>query len=283
MKNSAISQNSNAVTLITGASSGIGLALAWQFARNGHPLVLVAPDQKELEQISDEIQRECGVEVAVVAQNLRDPDAIDEIEAATEGIEVEILCNNAGLGQKGLFAEIPVEKDLEILDVNVRAVVLMTKTFLPKMLSRGHGRILNTASVAGFEPGPLLATYHASKAFVLSLSESLATELKDTGVTLTALCPGPVDTDFFPKADMVKTMAFQKGNLMAPQVVAEAAYEALMNGERVVVPGGINKALVFSRRFTTEEAQSKMGKKQYEDVPLEKQKRQPGDVANAQS
>jgi short-subunit dehydrogenase len=281
MNKPAKSEKSSSVALITGASSGIGLALARRFAEHGHPLVLVAPDQDELEEVASAIQGEYGVQVTVVAQDLQDPDAIDEILSETEGIDVEILCNNAGLGQKGLFAEIPVEKDLEIIDVNVKAVVLMTKAFLPKMLQRGHGRILNTASVAGFEPGPMLATYHASKAFVLSLSESLATELKDTGVTLTALCPGPVDTDFFPKADMVGTKAFQKGNLMAPSEVAEAAYDALMKGERVIVPGGVNKALVFSRRFTTEEAQAKMGKKQYEDVPLEKQSRQPGDVANA--
>jgi short-subunit dehydrogenase len=281
MKNSAKTDNSSSVALVTGASSGIGLALARRFAENGHPLVLVAPNESELEEIASAIQGEFGVEVTIVAQDLREPEAVNHIMSATEGIEIEILCNNAGLGQKGSFAEIPIEKDLEIIDVNVKAVVLMTKAFLPKMLSRGHGRILNTASVAGFEPGPTLAIYHATKAFVLSLSESLATELKETGVTLTALCPGPVDTDFFTKADMVGTMAFQKGNLMAPQEVAEAAYDALMKGERVVVPGGINKALVFSRRFTTEEAQAKMGKKQYEDIPLDKRQRQPGDVANA--
>jgi short-subunit dehydrogenase len=155
----------------------------------------------------------------------------------------------------------------------------MTKEFLPKMVARGHGRILNTASVAGFEPGPLFATYHATKAFVLSFSESLATELEGTGVTVTALCPGPVDTDFFPKAEMVESRAFQEANLMAPQEVAQIAYDALMEGERKVVPGGINKAMTFARRLTPVSGQAKMNQKLYEDVDPEDHKREPGDIA----
>src|SRR5438128_1447134 len=126
-------------------------------------------------------------------------------------------------------------------------------------------------------PGPLLAVYHASKAFVLSWSEALATELKDgnTGVTLTALCPGPTDTDFFEKADMTATRAFQKANVMAPQPVAEAGYKALMDGERIMVPGASNKALVFSRRFLPEVAQAKLHEKLYQDVDFEDRKRVP--------
>src|SRR5207237_1481032 len=133
------------------------------------------------------------------------------------------------LGQRGKFWENPAERDIAMIRLNVEAVVRLTRLFLPPMLQRQHGRILNTASIAGFEPGPNLAVYHATKAFVLSLSESLATELQDTGVTLTALCPGATDTDFFEKADMVNTRIFQKGNVMAPRDVAEAAYKAAMN------------------------------------------------------
>lgn len=153
----------------------------------------------------------------------------------------------------------------------------LTKLFLQPMIQRRRGRILNVASVAGFEPGPLLAVYHASKAFVLSWSEALATELKDgdTGVSLTALCPGPTDTDFFEKADMVGTTAFQKGNLMAPQPVAEAGYKGLMDGDRIVVPGAANKALVFSRRFLPTTAQAKLHEKMYTDVDPEDRKRVP--------
>jgi uncharacterized protein len=166
-----------------------------------------------------------------------------------------------------------------MIRLNVEAVIHLTKLFLRPMLLRGRGRILNTASVAGFEPGPHLAVYHASKAFVLSWSEAIATELQDTGITVTALCPGPVDTDFFPKADMVESRAFQEAKVMAPQEVARAGYDAAMRGERVVVPGMMNKALVFSRRLMPESAQAKLNEKLYEDAPPEKQTRAPGEVA----
>jgi len=270
----------NDTVLITGASSGIGKELARQFAKHGHPLVIVAPVEAELQSVAAELSNEYNVPVQVLAKDLTDEDAVEEIytELRSAGTEIEILVNNAGLGHRGNFWEVPLEQLLEILRLNVEAVLKLTRYFLPEMVSRGHGRVLNTASIAGFEPGPMMATYHASKAFVLSLSESLATELKDTGVTLTALCPGPVDTDFFPKAEMVETKVFQKGNVMAPQEVAEAGYEALMNGERTVVPGAVNKAMVFSRRFLPESGQAKMNEKMYQEVPPEDQKRERGDI-----
>jgi len=146
------------------------------------------------------------------------------------------------------------------------------------MIRRGHGRILNVASIAGFEAGPTLSVYHASKAFVLSWSEALAEELQNTNVTLTALCPGPTDTDFFEKADMVDTRAFQKANLMPPQPVAEAGYKGLMSGDRIVVPGAMNKAMVFSRRFLPKAAQAKMNEALYEEVDPEDMKRQPHEL-----
>lgn len=270
----------NDTVLITGASSGIGKELARQFAKHGHPLVIVAPVEAELQSVAAELSSEYNVPVQVLAKDLTAEDAVEEIytELLNAGTEIEILVNNAGLGYRGNFWEVPLDQLLEILRLNIEALVKLTHYFLPEMVGRGHGRILNTASIAGFEPGPLMATYHASKAFVLSLSESLATELKDTGVTLTALCPGPVDTDFFPKAEMVDTQVFQKGNVMAPQEVAEAGYEALMNGERTIVPGAMNKALVFSRRFLPESGQAKMNEKMYEDVSPEDHKRERGDL-----
>jgi short-subunit dehydrogenase len=136
---------------------------------------------------------------------------------------------------------------------------------------------MNTASIAGFGPGPTVAAYHASKAFVLSFTEALATELEDTEITATALCPGPTDTDLFSKSGMTDTKAFQKVHVMAPQEVAEIAYKGLMRGDRIVVPGGMNKALVFARRFMTEGAQAKMNKKFYERAKPEQRKRQRGD------
>jgi uncharacterized protein len=263
--------------LITGSSSGIGLELARQFAKHGHPLILTAPVESELERIAQELQTQYGVEVRFVAADLEEENATERIfHAANQIGPVEILVNNAGLGQRGKFWEIPLEKDISMIRVNLEAPVRLTKLFLPALLAQQRGRILNTASIAGFEPGPLLAVYHATKAFVLLFTEALATELEDTGITVTALCPGATDTDFFPKAGMEQTRIFQKGDVMPPQEVAEKAYSALMRGERVYVPGGMNKALAFSRRFLTERQQTKVNERLYEDVNVHKRDR--GDV-----
>jgi uncharacterized protein len=264
--------------LVTGASSGIGRDLARQFAKHGHPLVITAPVESELQVVANELRHEFGVSVQVVAKDLEQEEAAEEIfgELAEDGVQVDILVNNAGHGQRGQFWEIPIERHVSVIRLNIEAVIRLTRLFLPPMLKRGRGRILNTASIAGFEPGPLLAVYHASKAFVLSWSEALATELEDSGITVTALCPGPTDTDFFPKAEMVESRAFQDAKVMSPQEVAEAGFEALMRGERVFVPGGMNKAMVFSRRLTPESTQAKMNEKLYEDAP--KQKRQRGEI-----
>ena len=152
------------------------------------------------------------------------------------------------------------------------------------MVQRRRGRILNVGSVAGFNPGPLLNVYHASKAFVNSWSEALAIELKDNncGVTVTTLCPGPTDTDFFPKAGMLETRAFQKATVSAPQDVAKAGYEGLMKGELFVVPGIMNKALVASRRILSEGAQASFNQAFYQKVPPEDQKRERGDFEKAE-
>ncbi len=268
---------SNETALITGASSGIGLHLATEFAKNGHPLVLVARIESELREIAQNLNASFEVETAVIAKDLRDPNAADEICEELEEGKIEILVNNAGVGQKGKAWEIPLEEDLSMISLNVEAVLRLNKAFLPHMVFRGRGRILHTASVAGFQPGPGYAVYAATKAFLLSYSEALATELEKTGVTVTALCPGPTDTDFFIKADMLQTRAFQEAQLMAPQDVAEAAYKALMAGDRVIVPGAINKALVFTRRFLPESAQAKLQKALVSDVPQKKQKRVRGE------
>jgi len=268
------------VTLITGASSGIGLHLAHEFAAHGHPLVLVAPVAAELEAIAAELSTRHGVQVEVAAKDLEQPESAREIYEHLKGkdIEVEILVNNAGHGFWGKSWEIPLEKSLSIVRLNIEAVLRMTNYFLPPMLARGSGRILNTASIAGFEAGPLLNVYHASKAFVLSWSEGLAVEAEDTGVTVTALCPGVTDTDFFLKADMEAVKGFQKSEPMAPQEVAKAGYEALMRGELFIVPGAKNKAMVAARRLLSDRAMAKLGEWNNEKVLPQEQKRQRGDV-----
>jgi uncharacterized protein len=266
--------------LITGCSSGIGFHLAHEFARHGHPLVLVAPVEAELRAAAEEFQTNHGVASHVIAKDLEYPDSAREIflELQEAGIAVDILVNNAGHGFRGNWREQSIEKDLSMVRLNIEAVLRLTKFFIQPMIERGRGKILTTASIAGFEPGPMLATYHATKAFVLSWSEALAIELEETDIIVTALCPGATDTDFFPKADMMDTRAFQGQNLMAPQDVAREGYEGLMNGELIVVPGGMNKALVAARRVLSQGAQAKLNRKFYENVSPEKRKRDRGDV-----
>lgn len=266
--------------LITGAASGIGLALAKEFAKHGHDLILTSRVDSELSDVAAELTAKHQIDVGTLAFDLERPDAPNQLfeSVQRENIAVDILVNNAGLGYRGSFWEIPIENQLSIIRVNIEAVVRLTHLFLPQMINRNSGRLLNTASVAGFEPGPLLAVYHASKAFVLSFTEALAVELEDTKITVTALCPGATDTDFFPKAGMLDTKAFQKGPVMAPQEVAELGYKALMRGDRTFVAGGANKAMVFARRFMTDGAQAKMNKKFYEPAKPGQHKRNRGDV-----
>jgi len=272
--------NINDRVLITGASSGIGLALAREFERNGHQLVIVAPIHEELDFTADKIQNEFGVEVTSLAADLTEEDAPGRIfeELQDRQLAIHTLVNNAGVGQKGEFAHVSLERDVDIIRLNVEAVVRMTKLFLRPMLEMNFGRILNVASVAGFQPGPLLSVYHASKAFVLSFTEALAVEVEGTGVSVTTLCPGATDTDFLPKANMTNTRMFQKGNVMAPSEVAETAYQALMQGDSLCVVGAANKALVASRRLMTIPATARLNKKFYEDVAPSERKRSRGDV-----
>jgi uncharacterized protein len=272
--------------LITGSSSGIGLHLAHEFAAHGHSLVLVAPVQSELESIAADIQSKHDVSVEVIAKDLEDNNAAREIFSEISGRErrIDILVNNAGHGFRGKSWEMPIEQDISMVRLNIEAVLRLTKYFLPPMVQRRRGRILNVGSIAGFNPGPLLSVYHATKAFVNSWSEALATELKDNdcGVTVTTLCPGPTDTDFFPKADLLETRAFQKASVSAPQDVAKAGYEGLMKGELFVVPGMMNKALVASRRILSEGAQASLNEAFYKKVPPEDQKRERGDFEKAE-
>jgi short-subunit dehydrogenase len=269
--------------LITGSTSGIGLHLAHQFAKNGHPLVLVAPDAGELATLGEELISAYGITVYSIPADLEAFGAEDEIfrRVSSDGVVVEILVNNGGHGFRGKSWELSIDRDLSMVRLNIEAVLRLTKWFLPPMVANGRGKILNTASVAGFEPGPMLNVYHATKAFLLSYSEGLCVELEGSGVTVTALCPGPTDTDFFIKADMINVMGFQKGNLMAPQSVAEEGYRGLMDEEMIVIPGAANKALVAGRRILTEHAQAKLNEKFYEEVPPEDRTRSRGDVENA--
>lgn len=236
--------------LVTGASGGIGRELATLLARDGHDLVVVARSEDRLVELGNRLQDEYGVGVTVVVKDLADPDSPAEIQSALDerSIEIDVLVNNAGFATYGRFLDTDLDTERDELQVNVVAVTELTKRFLPGMVERGEGRILNVASTAAFQPGPLMAVYYASKAYVLSFSEGLAGELDGTGVTVTALCPGPTDTGFQSRAEMGASKLVQ-GGLQDPTEVARAGYRGMQAGEAVVVPGVRNKLLTVAVRL----------------------------------
>jgi short-subunit dehydrogenase len=275
--------NLHPITLVTGASSGIGLHLAREFARNGHSLALVAPVAEEVKTACRDIEKEFHVEAIGIPADLTIPLSIRQIQEELEwrSVYVNILVNNAGVGYRGKSWEIDLDRTLSMLRLNVEAMIRLTHAFLPAMVERDEGRVLNTASVAGFEAGPHLNVYHATKAFVLSWSEGLSLELEETGVSVSALCPGPTDTDFFPKAGMEDVRAFQSMKVMAPQEVAQAGYRGVMNGDMIIIPGLQNKVMVAGRRLLTEHAQAKLNQRMYEKVPVGEVKHHRGEWETA--
>jgi uncharacterized protein len=236
--------------LVTGASSGIGRELAILLARDGHDLVLVARDAARLEALARELEAH-GAKSTVLPRDLSAPDGPGEVlaEIRRAGIELEVLVNNAGIGVWGFFAETDLARELEMIRVNVIAVTVLAKGVLPGMLARRSGRILNVASTAAFQPGPLMAVYYGTKAYVLSFSEAIANETAGTGVTVTALCPGPTITEFQKKAGMEQTRLFRSRLVQNARTAAEAGYAGMKRGKRVVVPGIANKLLAQGVRF----------------------------------
>ena len=237
--------------LVTGASAGLGVEFAKLLAQDGHDLVLTARNQDRLQQLADELQRQHGVCVKVFARDLSQPGAAPAlVEALTAaGLTIDLLINNAGCGLNGKYHENPAEQEFALLQLNVVALAQLTRLLLPGMVARGWGRILNVASTAAFQPGPHMAGYFASKAYVLSLSEALAYELKDTDVRVTVLCPGPTQTEFTERAGIKESLLF-KLSAQSAETVAEIGYQALLKGETIVIPGLHNWALAQSIRFT---------------------------------
>jgi short-subunit dehydrogenase len=235
--------------LITGASSGIGYELARLFARDHHNLVLVARSADKLAQVAAELQTH-GVTVKSVALDLTAPPApnflFDQLQR--EGIAIDILVNNAGFGMYGEFAQMPEAEILGQIDLNIRALTELTRLFLPPMLARRHGRIMNVASTAAFQPGPLLAVYYATKAYVLSFSEAIANELRDTGVTVTCFCPGATHTDFAQRAGVSNSRLFKLGAMSAANVALDG-YRAVMEGRTLAISGTHNWLVAQGTRF----------------------------------
>lgn len=238
--------------LITGASGGIGLELARIFAREKYNLVLVARSRDALEKIATELQGQYGIATAVIAKDLSDPAAPEELfrDVQAQKLKIEVLVNNAGYGDFGPFAQADTKKLLDMIQLNVVALTHLTKLFLPEMEARGSGKILNVASTASFQPGPFMAVYYATKAFVLSLTEAVGNEVQSSGVSVTALCPGPTYSGFQKAAAMEESKMLEGMKIMDSTTVAEAGYRALMKGRRIVIPGFRNRLLVFSVRLS---------------------------------
>jgi len=222
--------------LITGASSGIGLELARIFARNQCDLILVARESDRLRQAA------ATLKARVIARDLADPQSAQAIYDELASTRIDYLVNNAGFGLGGPFYSTDRQTELDMIQVNVTSLVDLTKLFLPAMVARKSGRILNVSSTAAFQPGPLMAIYYASKAFVLSFSEAIAEELNGSGVTVTALCPGPTASDFQRRAGLDHIKLFKNKSLtMSSEEVADIGYRGMMQGKVLVIPGIMNK------------------------------------------
>ncbi len=237
--------------LVTGASSGIGAAIARSLAVRGFDLVLVARRADRLQALATELSSTCSVAVDVIAADLADNHAgHDGCERVISGLanrRIDVVVNNAGAGWIGRFADAPAARQLEIIDVNCRALIALTRAFLPPMIERQRGHVVQIASIAGFMPGPLSSTYYASKAFVVSHSEALRHELRGTGVDITLVCPGPVATEFQRSSGVTGSMGGAVA--MSDVDVAEASVEAMLAGRFLVVPGAANAGLVAVSRF----------------------------------
>ena len=233
--------------LITGASGGIGYELAKLFARDHHNLVLVARSADKLAQVAAELQP-TGVSVKTIALDLGQPLAPKFLFDQLQGVAVDILINNAGFGCYGDFAEMPEEEIIGQINLNVRALTELTRLFLPAMIARHSGRIMNVASTAGFQPGPLMAVYYATKAYVISFSQAIANELEHSGVTVTCFCPGATHTGFAKRAGTEKSRLFQQF-AMSAEKVAQEGYRAVMEGRTLAISGVHNWLVAQSTRF----------------------------------
>jgi uncharacterized protein len=236
--------------LITGASGGIGYELAKLFARSHYNLVLVARSRDKLTEVANELEA-VGVNVKTIALDLGTEPApkfvFDQVQR--EGIAIDILINNAGFGAFGEFANMPEEEILGQIRLNIIALTELTRLFLPPMIARGSGRVMNVASTAGFQPGPLMAVYYATKAYVISFSEAIANEVQHSGVTVTCFCPGATNTGFAKRAGNDKSRLFQQFGAMSVEKVALDGYRAVMEGRTLVISGVHNWLVAQSSRF----------------------------------
>ncbi|MBM4255847.1 MAG: SDR family oxidoreductase [Deltaproteobacteria bacterium] len=242
------------IALITGASTGIGYELSKCFAADRHDLLIVARQEQRLRQVAEELSKQFSVTVNVIAADLAQPDAPQQIldAARKASLQIDYLVNNAGFGLGGKFAETDLATELGMIQVNISALVSLTKLFLPEMLARKSGKILNVASTAAFQPGPSMAIYCATKSFELMFSEAIANELKGTGVAVTALCPGVTASEFQKRARIENTLLIKSKvlGMMTAEQVARIGYQGFIRGKRIVIPGLLNKISAQAPRFS---------------------------------
>ncbi|MGN1098433.1 MAG: SDR family NAD(P)-dependent oxidoreductase [Clostridia bacterium] len=237
--------------LITGASGGLGAELARIFAREGYNLVLVARSGEKLEALKNEVEDGFKTRAEILVKDLAEKDGAKSVFEFTnqKGIDIDVLVNNAGFGDFGPYADSGWDKQYDMIQLNITALIQLTHCYLKPMIERGGGKILNLASIAAFQAGPLMSVYYASKAFVLSFTESLSVELKGTGVTVTALCPGPTRTGFEKAANLKNSRLFKNLKTASAKQVAEYGYKKLMKNKVIAVQGIANKALICASKF----------------------------------
>ncbi len=246
---------SGQTALITGASAGIGVDLAERFAKDGYDLIITARSEPALKEVGDRIAKAYGVKVSIAAGDLGAIGAGAKLAAdiAQRGLTVDVLVNNAGFGHAGGFAAEPIEPQLGMIDLNIRALTELTHIYWKGMLAKKRGGVLNVASTAAFQPGPLMAIYYASKAFVLSFSEALWEEARGTGVHVSCLCPGPTVSKFRDRAGTGKTRLGKTSKPMASMPVAQEGYEGFVRNKRVVITGGRNRMMVGAAKMLPRE------------------------------
>ncbi|MDT3402234.1 SDR family NAD(P)-dependent oxidoreductase [Mucilaginibacter terrae] len=260
--------NNKPCALITGASDGIGFELAKLFAADGYNLILVARNEQHLDNCAAQL-RQNGVDVTTLSKDLFSREAAFEVynEIKAKGVQVDVLVNNAGQGLYGEFKDTNIKRELGIIDLNIASLVILTKCFLQDMVARNEGKILNLASIASKVPGPWQSVYHGTKAFVLSFTEAIREELKDSNITVTALMPGATDTDFFNKANMQDSKIVQdKSSLSDPADVAKDGYEALQDDKDKVISGFKNKVQIAMSNITPDSTVAHMMNEQQKPV-----------------
>ncbi len=233
-------------TLITGASAGIGRALAHEFAKDGYNVVLVARRASALEELAADLSSRYAINARAIGADLADPSGpqrvFDELEAA--GVAIDVVVNNAGVGARGAVAELPLDRQLQMIQLNVTALTALTRLFLPGMLQRRHGGVLNVASTAAFQPGPFMSVYYATKAYVLSFTEGVAEEVAGSGLKVTCVAPGPTASEFARTADMTRSRLFSTP-AASVEDVARTAYQGWKAGRVLVVVGARNRVTSF--------------------------------------